>query len=297
MVFVNINQLRTFVTVVEHGSFSGAARALDLSQPAVTMQVQSLESDVGATLLDRRYRRVEVTEAGRILLPHARRILAEVEIARSDLASLAGNVSGRLVVAASTTPGQYVLPRLLGEFLRLYPEVGVTLQVFDTAEVVRVVESGDAHIGMTGAQVPGSKVSAEQLGADRLVLICSPDSPLLAGPVDLQTVAQQPFVGRETGSGTRMAGERALREAGIDPADLNVVMELGTGEAVVSAVAGGMGVAIVSEVVAEDALRLGRVALVPDAHFPVDRPLFVVTPRGTLTRAADALLGHLRAVL
>ena len=178
---VNIAQLRAFVAVVEHGSFSAAARMLGVSQPAVTMQVQALESDVGATLLDRKYRGVELTEAGKTLLPHARAVIDELEEARDQLGNLGGKPTGRLVVAASTTPGQYVLPNLLGEFLKRNPEVGVSIAVHDTAEVVEVVESGGAQIGMVGAKVRGARASLEELGTDELVMIASPRQPA-AGP-------------------------------------------------------------------------------------------------------------------
>lgn len=295
---MNLSQIRTFVAVVEHASFSAAARALGLSQPAVTMQVQALESDLGVTLLDRRYRKVELTEAGRALLPHARTLMAEVDDTRQELDSLSGTVSGRLTVAASTTPGQYVLPRLLGGFLRKYPDVGVTLRVFDSSDVVSRVESGEAHLGMTGAEVPGARVTFDRLGSDDLVLVCPPGHPLASRKkVLLPDLVEEPFIVREAGSGTRMVAEDVMRRAGVDPAELRIVMELGTNEAVLSAVEGGMGIGIVSTWVAEKAIRLETVGLVPAREFPLARPLFLVTPRTTLTRAAEALSDYLRAEL
>lgn len=295
---MNIAQVRTFVTVVDHGSFSNAARAMHISQPAVTMQVQALEAEIGATLLDRKYRKVELTEAGRTLLPFARRMLDDVEGAREAVATLAESVTGRLHLAASTTPGQYILPRLLGAFLGANPEVGVSLRVMDTAEVVESVESGESSLGMTGAQIKGAKVHYEQLGTDELVMICPPHHPLAREKsVTLDQVVSEPFVMREEGSGTRQVTEEVLRTAGIDPDDLHIVTELGTGEAIVSAVEGGMGVAVVSAWVAHKALELATVARVPVANFPVSRPLFMVIPRRTLTRAAAAFLDHLRVTL
>lgn len=295
---MNIAQLRTFVAVVEQGSFSAAGRVLGISQPAVTMQIQSIESELGVTLLDRRYRRVEVTEAGRVLLPHARAVLEEVELAREDMERLAGSVTGHLSLAVSTTPGQYILPRLLGSFLRDNPDVTVSLGIHDTAEVVRLVEAGEAQLGMTGARMTGARVEFEAMGVDRLVVVCPPDGPL-AGRKDLTLaeVAEQPFITRECGSGTRMVFEDTLRAAGIDPADLRVVLELGTSEAIVNAVEGGMGVGVVSSWMAEKALALGTVAQLDVPHFPVERPLFAVTPKGTPRRAAEELLVHLRASL
>ncbi|MCE5202765.1 MAG: selenium metabolism-associated LysR family transcriptional regulator [Coriobacteriales bacterium] len=295
---MNVQQLRAFVTVVDHTSFSEAARVLGVSQPAVTMQVQALETDLGVTLLDRRYRRVDLTEAGKVLLPYARKVLADIEEARVELESLSNTVSGRLLVAASTTPGQYVLPKVFGEFLSKFPEVGVSLKIVDTAEVVERIESGEAHLGMTGAEVPGARVLFEQLGVDELEMICPPQHGLAEGrSVALADLVDEPFVVREPGSGTRMVAEDAMRRAGVDPAELRVVIELGTNEAVLSAVEGGMGLGVVSRRVAAKAITLGTVSRVPVLDFPLQRPLFLVLPRATLTRAADALADHLRGVL
>jgi len=295
---VNISHLRAFVEVVEQGSFSAAARSLGISQPAVTMQIQGLESDLGATLLERRYRRVQLTEAGKALLPTARGVLAKLDAARDEIERLSDTVGGHLEIAASTTPGQYVLPMLLGSFLHSFPDVTVSLLVHDTSEVIDRVESGEAHLGMTGARRPHAKVEFEQMGVDRVVAICPPDSPLAGrGDVQLAELAEQPFIVREPGSGTRMVVEQALRDAGIDPGDLNVVMELGTSEAIVNAVEGGMGVGVVSHWMADKAIQLGTVARIDAAPFPVDRPFYAVMPRGVASRAAQALVAHLRREL
>lgn len=295
---MNVQQLRTFIDVAEHGSFSEAARLLGISQPAVTMQIQALETDLGATLLDRRYRKIELTEAGRALIPFARKVLEDIDDARAAIEGLSRTVTGRLALAASTTPGQYILPRALGAFLKQYPEVGIALRVYDTAEVVQRVESGEAHLGMTGAEVPGARVAYEQLGSDRLELLCSPDNPIAAREgVALADLVDEPFIVRESGSGTRMVVEEAMRRSGVDPAELRVVLELGTNEAVLSAIEGGMGIGVVSAHVAEKALALGTVARVRALDLPLTRPLFLVLPRTTPTRAAQALADHLRDTL
>jgi DNA-binding transcriptional LysR family regulator len=295
---VNLSQIRAFVMVVDHGSFSAAAREMGVSQPAVTMQVQALEADLGVTLLDRAYRRIGLTEAGEALMPRARAVLAELESAREDLERIADTVTGRLALVASTTPGQYLLPRLLGSFLAGNPEVAVSLAVADTAQVVEAVAAGEADLGMTGAVVKGARVDFEALGADGIAMICPPAHRFAgAKRVSLAEAVAEPFIMREEGSGTRQVAEEALREAGVEPEELHVVTELGTSEAIVSAVEGGMGLAMVSTWVACKALELGTVATVPVAEFPVSRPLYVVTPRTTPTRAADAFLGHLREQL
>jgi DNA-binding transcriptional LysR family regulator len=295
---VNVSQLRTFIAVIDHGSFSEAARVLGISQPAVTMQIQALEADIAATLLDRGYRKVALTEAGKTLMPYARRVIDELERARQSIEQLSDTVTGRLTVAASTTPGQYILPRILGGFLKLNPEVGVTLRVYDSADVVAHVEAGEADLGMTGAEVHGARVQYEELGSDDLALICPADHPLAAREADsFAELTDEPFIVRELGSGTRMAAEDVIRRSGVDPGELDVVIELGTNEAIVSAVEGGMGLGIVSTLVARKALDLGTVAMVRGAGFPVARPLFLVLPRRTLTRAGHAFADHLRGAL
>lgn len=295
---MNVSQVRTFVEVVDRGSFSAAARAMGLSQPAVTMQMQGLEAELGASLLDRRYRRLDLTEAGRAFLPSARKVLAELDRARVAIERLSDTMGGHLELAVSTTPGQYILPHLLGSFLAAYPDVTVSLRVYDSADVVARVESGEAHMGMTGAQMPHAKVVYEQMGTDDLVLICPPNSSLASGGArTLAEVAAQPFIVRETGSGTRVVFEQALRDGGVDPADLDVVMELGTSEAIVSAVEGGMGLGVVSHWMADKALTLGTVVGVDAPGFPISRPFFAVLPRGAHPRAADALIEHLRTAL
>lgn len=291
---MNVSQLRTFVAVVDHGSFSAAAKALSISQPAVTMQVQALEADTGATLLDRKYRRIDLTEAGRTLLPHARRVLEQLEQAKDEITALSGQVTGRLSIAASTTPGVYVIPRLLGSFLSAYPEVGVTIAVHDTAEVVAAVESGGAQIGVTGGIVRGARVTFEEIGVDDLIAICPPDHPLAkrAG-APIADLAEETWIFREAGSGTRQVAEKFLTHHGVDTQELRVAVELGTGEAIVSAVEGGLGIAMLSRHVAAKALAAGTVAEIHAMGLPASRPLYVVLPKATPTRAATAFREHL----
>jgi DNA-binding transcriptional LysR family regulator len=292
---VNITQLRTFLAVIDHGSFSDAAKVLGISQPAVTMQLQTLEADLGVTLLDRRYRRIDLTESGRLLEPHARRTLAEVDSARDELAQLSGDVGGQLEIAASTTPGVYVIPRLLGAFLSANPAVSVTVTVHDTADVIAAVEEGRAQIGVVGAVVKGAKVAFKEFAEDELIAICPPSSPFAAKRgVKLSALADADWVAREPGSGTGVMVERELAAAGVDPTRLRVVAQLGTGEAIVSAIEGGLGIAMVSLLVAEKALAQGTVARIDLAGARLRRPLYVVLPKGTPTRAATAFNAHLQ---
>jgi DNA-binding transcriptional LysR family regulator len=293
---MNITQLEAFVAVVDRGSFSAAARSLGVSQPAVTMQIQQLEADLGVTLLVRGPRASTPTEAGEELLPRARTILAGLAQAREAVQGLGDHVSGHLLIGASTTPGQYVLPRLLGSFLEVHPDVGVTLQVADTVEVVEAVTDRAVAIGMVGAEVKGFPVTFEAAGTDDVVLIAPPGHPAL-GAARTRDLADSRFVVREAGSGTRSVTEAALRSAGLDPSELDVVLELGTSEAIVNAVEGGLGIGAVSHWAADKALALGTVQEISVAGFPVRRGLYLVIPRGPLPRAAEAFAVHVREAL
>lgn len=291
---MNFSQLRTFVTVVDKGSFSEAARTLGISQPAVTMQMQALESDIGVTLLDRRYRGVDLTEAGAALVSHARRLLEGVEEARHDIASLSGRVTGRLAIAASTTPGDYIVPRLLGGFLAKYPEVRVSLSVDDSEQVIRAVEHGAADMGLSGIADDNAKAYFQEVARDEIVAICPPGWALAsAKQVAFAELADVDWVTREPGSGTGQVVAHTLLAKGIDPHELRVLARLGTGEAIVCAVEGGLGIALVSRFVAEKALALGTVAEVRVKDTPIRRPLFAVLPKGTPASAAAAFVDHM----
>lgn len=296
-ILVNISHLRTFITVVDAGSFSEAARLLGLSQPAVTMQIQNLEQRVGQALLDRRYRRIELTEAGQILIPYARKILGEADAALVAIEEQSGVVSGVLNVAVSTTPGDYIVPRLLGEYLLTYPHVVVNLSVSSSGEVANSVESGKADIGLMGASVKGRRLHVEPIGHDELVLIAHPRHRLCQKVSTLNDVCSEPWIMRSDDSGTQQVVNEFFESRGIQPEMLPKVVELGTGEGIVSAVEGGLGLAIVSRLVAEKALALGTVHECNIDGLPIKRPFYIVTPHRMLSKASESFVRYLNEKL
>lgn len=293
---MNIQQLKTFVAVVETGSFSQAARRLGVSQPAVSMQVQSLESDIGEALLDRRHRQVDLTEAGRILLPHARMMLAEAARVRAEIEGLSGEVTGNLRLALSTTPGDYIIPRLLGEFVARYPHVHIDLTVASTAEIIGEVEDGRADLGMVGAKVRGAKVHFEELGADELIAIGHPSHPLAPKRnTSIGEMASYPWVARRDDSGTQSVLKALLGEHGVAVESLISVVQLGTGEAVVNAVEGNLGISVVSRYVAARALDAESIVELDVEGLPFRRPFYLITPKRAHSRAVVAFADYLRA--
>jgi DNA-binding transcriptional LysR family regulator len=213
---------------------------------------------------------------------------------REAIEGLEGQVTGHVVIAASTTPGVYVIPRLVGDFLAQHPRVELTLLVADSTAVVRHVANGEAGIGITGAQVKGGRVDYERIAEDELVVIAPPGSPLAGQRLSVRELAKGRLVAREIGSGTRQATEALLVGLGVDPETLDIALELGTGEAVVAAVEGGLGAAIVSRLVAQRALALGSVVELDVEGFPTERPFFAVTPKGGPSQSSRAFLEYLR---
>ncbi|MCM3267522.1 selenium metabolism-associated LysR family transcriptional regulator [Paenibacillus elgii] len=245
---LNFHQLHIFHTVAEKGSFSYAAQALHMTQPAVTMQVQSLEDYFGTKLFVRSTKRVELTEAGRTLLPFASRsieLMRETDIRMSKFTHM---LEGRLHLGASLTVGEYVLPRLLGPFGQEYPNISVSMKVINTKQILEEVLSHQLTFGLVEAEVHHPDLHTEAVLNDELKLIVPRRHPLAEREqIGLEELAKYPFILREQGSGTRKVMEEELARAGCDVSALKIVMELGSTGAVKSAVEAGLGISIVSQ--------------------------------------------------
>ncbi|MFZ5643353.1 MAG: selenium metabolism-associated LysR family transcriptional regulator [Bacillota bacterium] len=276
---MNIRHLETFLLVAELKSFTAAARKLYMSQPAVSFQMKSLEEDLQVTLFQRGDKRLSLTPAGKLIYPEAKKIVARYEKIRSGIDDLKGLKTGHIVVGASTTPGEYLMPLVIGEFRKKYPGISVSLQVSGSSQVFRWIKDNEIDIGVTGSPVTASGVWCDPWIKDDLVLIAHPEH-LWVDRSDLQPweLLEEPFILREPGSGTRRSFEKMLSERGIDTARINVAMELGSTRAVITAVQAGLGVGVVSLLAAADAIELGKIkrAVSP---FEMERSLYLVGSR------------------
>lgn len=291
---INLNQLRAFVSVVQKKSFSTSAKSLGLSQPAITLQIQALESQFGAVLIDRHYKNVSLTEAGDVLYPVAVAILAKIDEAADAVERLSETVSGSLVIGGSTTPGQYLLPKLVGLFRRQYPDVVVRLEIGDTDAVLEKLEGGAVNAAIIGAPAKGRKLTVTECASDELILIAPPGHRLEGRDGSpLSEIAAEELIFRERGSGTRRIIEQFLRERGMSGDDLHVAMELGTSEAVVNAVEQGLGISVVSRWAAEKGLALGTIKEVRLEGLPVRRAFYLAVAKRPQTRAMEAFLGYI----
>jgi len=257
-------RLLVFYKAAQRLSFSEAAQELLLTQPAVTFQIKKLEQTLGTRLFYRDKNRVTLTEAGELLYQHAGRILAAYEEAQRALHGLTGLVTGRLVIGASTTMGEYILPRVLGRFQARHPEVQTALEIGNSHRILHGVTSRYLDLGILAEEVTHRELAQEAILKDELVLIVSPSNPLSRRPeVSLKELSGQRFVIRERGSGTRQTMEQALRRAGLDPGRLKVALRLGSSEAVKAAVEADLGVAVLSRWTLAKELRLGTLVVVP----------------------------------
>lgn len=273
---LSIRQLEVFVTLVEAGSFTKAARRLELSQSTVSGHVADLESRVGVRLVGRERSGIRPTAAGEELLGPARDILRAERQARITMSELGGLLRGQVVIGASTIPGEFVLPALIARFREIHPAVRVRVHSGDSHDVVEGVRTGSYELAIAGRPASSRSTPSEQLGSDHVVFITSPSHPLATRPeVRVEDLADQPFVVREPGSGTRAALEQELQRRGLE--QRRVVCEVGTTAALKAVVRTGIGVAFVSHLAIEDELRLGVLARSTLAGGLIKREFHLVT--------------------
>jgi DNA-binding transcriptional LysR family regulator len=276
---INLAHLAVFHAVASEGSVSRGAERLMVSQPAVSKQLRQLERSLGASLFDRLPKGVRPTAAGELLAGYARRIFALEAEAAEALAELRGMRRGSISVGASTTIGVYLLPEIFVRYRRAYPDVRMHMEVANSEVIRRRLVEGAIDVGLTEGIVEGDELDSTVFLRDELVPIAAPGHPLARRkrPVPAATLCREPFVVRETGSGTKSVVERALAERGLS---VTPVMSLGSTEAIKRAVAAGVGVAIVSRLTVQQELQLGRLVVLRVPDLPINRPLHRLTLRG-----------------
>lgn len=296
---MDTRQLAAFCAVVERKSFSQAAERLGVTQPAVSLQVRGLEKRLGTQLLDRSGRRVEPTEAGLRLYRGAQRILAlEDQIVADVTASSEGDLSGELVLGASTGPAAIAVPLLLCEFQRESPAVRVFLTVSDTHAVVERVAARELELGIVGAARRHRGVRFEPFFSDEVILACPPGHRFAGRTISLEELRDESLVLMQEGAGVRQVVEDALRRHGVRLRDLDVRLELGLQESVRAAVEAGYGVTFISRTAVEADLEAGTLAEAQVEGMAASREISLASATGrTRSRVADAFVEFARGRL
>lgn len=272
-------RLQVFHAVAKHLSFTKAAEALFMTQPAVTFQIKQLEDQYNTRLFERGHGRIGLTPAGEMVLQYAERILSMSDELEARLGEMTGEMRGPLLVGASTTIAEFILPRVLGEFNALYPQVRARLIVANSEIIENRVGEHTLDIGLIEGPAHLPELLAETCCEDELVVICAPDYPLAGEPeITPAQLRDYEFISREPGSGTREVTDNYFKAAGIPPQDLKTLMELGSPEALKGVVATGLGYAIVSKVVCGKECQLGSLVEIPLSP-RLTRTLSMVYPR------------------
>ena len=274
---IGARELEIFLAAADQENFSAAARKLHLSQPAISFQIQSLESQLKVQLFQRTGRRVALTQAGRDLLPIAHEMMYLSSQIEEVLGAQQDVVRGELIIGCSTSPGRYILPRLIGAFHQRYPEVHSNVEVMDRQSVEDRLLTKEIHFGVLGLPPKSKKLECWSLFADELVLIVAASHPWAnRAQISPMELGNAEWVLREQGAATRHLILSRLAERGLSVEALNVVMNLGTSEAIEVAVESGYGVSFVSRVAVQRSVEMGKIKIVPVEGMSVRRQIFMV---------------------
>jgi len=294
---IDFRHLDTFCRVASLKSFSKAAEDLFLTQPTVSGHILTLEKSLSIRLFDRTGREVRLTKAGEIFYRYALKILASRKELINALSEFSQGIRGELSLGASTIPGEYLLPKLMGHFKKEHPHFAISLRIADTREIVQYVLEGLVEYGLTGAKLNHSSLHYEKYTGDEIIVVSPPDHSLSRKKrVEMEDLLREPWIIREEGSGTQMAVEKMLRKRGKSLKQFHVAMEMGSTSSLKEGVKAGLGLAFISKRAAEEELNR-RLLLRIDVEGmdPILRQIYIVSHRGrTLSPIGMAFLRFLR---
>jgi LysR family transcriptional regulator, low CO2-responsive transcriptional regulator len=274
---INLHELNVFVEAALAQNFSVAARRLYLSQPAVSLHIGNLEKQLGLELFRRNGRTIQLSDAGRVLLPMAQDALRQGKHIEETMSGLRGVMIGELAIASSTTVGKYVLPRLVAGFRRCYPQVRVSVNVTNRKSAVEWLLAGRAELAVMSGRITHAELAYEPFARDSIVLIVPANHPWADGrtitPSDL---LGEPFVMRDSAAGAYEVLSEGLAAHRLDIKALETVFTLASGEAIEMSVEAGIGIAFVSRLAASRGLALHKVIEVPVAGLDLTREIFLV---------------------
>ena len=296
-ILINFRHLETFCRIADLKGFSKAADDLFLTQPTVSGHILSLEHSLSLRLFDRMGKEVRLTKAGEVFLRYASKILTLRKDLLNALSEFAQGIRGELSLGASTIPGEYFLPKLMGYFRKEHPHFTISLKIADTKEILQYVLEGIVEFGMTGGKWNHNSLHYEKYGEDQIIVVGPPNHPLIEKKkVDIEGLLKEPWIIREEGSGTQMAVEKALRKKGKSLKQFNVVMEMGSTSSLKEGVKARLGLAFISKKAVEEELNQGLLSQIRvEGIEPISRQIYIVTHRGrTLSPMGMEFLRFLR---
>jgi len=274
---LNVYELNVFLHAAETQNFSAAARRLHLTQPAVSLNIKSLEKQLGVELFHHVGRNVVLTEAGRALLPLARELVSLSNRIEESVCAMRGEVVGQLTIGCAASAARYILPTIVGRFKQRYPRVKISLMFTDCESLARKLLERQINIGVTCIRNHHPDLEYHDFIMDELVLVVSPDHPWAKRPdVAIAELKDQDLILREPGAGSRRILLEELGKQGIALEDLRVAMELGSCDAVEMAVESRLGVSAVCRGAVKRSLETGRLVAVPIRDAVLRHPIYLV---------------------
>lgn len=290
---MDIERLMTFVEAAQSLNFSQTARRLHLSQPTVSKHIQSLEAELKLDLFERMNGSLRLTPAGQALLPWARQVLRECQKFQDIASSLHEKVSGELRIVCTTASGRHILPRLAARFKMKFEHVQIKISVASHSEGIALLKKGAVDLAAISSEIREDGLESQWFFTDEIVLIAPAGHPWTGMEgIELDELLSEPIILREATSGTRqvLRAELARRDIALD--ELNILMEIGTADGIVSAVAAGLGVAFVSRAAAHCAVQSGLVREVPLRGVKLSRQIYLVrNGMRALSRPVDLFWG------
>lgn len=274
---VDFHRLEVFCKVVELKSFTRAGESVYLSQPTVSEHIRSLEETLGEKLVDRLGREVLPTQAGQILYKYALKIMRLRQEAVQVLSQFSGKLAGDLLVGASSIPGTYILPKIIGDFKELHPTIQIVLRIASSRLIAKEVINGNIEFGIVGAKWSEPSLEWHEMFSDELVLAVYPEHPWAdRDTVEIKELAGEPFILRERFSGTRKVMMQILEDHGLHMSDINVVAEMGSTEAVRQSIKARIGISILSRHALDDEVNCGSLLIIPIKRVAMTRPFYLI---------------------
>lgn len=287
-------QLQIFKTIVEKGTFSLAARELHMTQSSVSQQIQYLENYYGVKLFDRMYHKIMLTQAGKELYPYTIELERLYQESAKTMQTLKSDITGQLKIGCSMTVGEYFMPDILVNFCRMYPQVEASMDISNSEQITAMVIDGSVSLGfIEGRYEPMDMLVHKQFAGDQLIIVASNDYPMPVGVRSLADLSGERWVLREKDSGTRRIFEEYASKHEVDPNKLNVVLEMGSTQAVKAGVKAGMGIAAISRLTVEQEIRRGELKVIPLKEGVIERKYTMVYHKERFqTRAVEMFISH-----
>lgn len=286
---MDVRGLEVFLSVAKHLNYTRAGEEVNLSQPSVSVRIRQLENELGVRLFEQLGKKVALTDAGLVLIPHARRVITAVDDASQSIGELQGLQRGSLRIGASTTPGMYLIPQVIARFKNRYPKIEINLGIKDTRQIEEGVIRNEFDFGFVGGHLAGDEVDVFPWLIDQLVLIVAPKHRLARKKtIKADDLQSEKFILREAGSATRAAINTHLEMTALQ---LQPIIEMENPESVKKAVQSGLGIAFISRFAVETELKARSLIALHLSDLKIERELKIVYRKDKhLGRAAEAFI-------